>query len=561
MAASSGSSSRPQWNGREFVVADDDRRGVLCYDSADSNWSPELTALHEAEAGANHPIDQASRALAIQSIQQFAGPDPVVLDVGSSSGFVLDELQRTGSPLALIGSDFLSQPLLALARRLPGVPLLQFDLSRCPLPDACVDAVIALNVLEHIADHEAAVREIFRSLKPGGIAHIEVPAGPHLFDIYDEHLMHHRRYTMPQLRELATRTGFEILRATHLGAWMYPAFAWVKRRNRRFLSSSAEEKSRIVASEIRSTSHSVLLRTLLPMIIHVVITLAAGYSVGSEFRRRDARAWLESAGGDPGCARELGIVVGELSFDAGLFHGERQHEGPYALSREHGQVPAGRQVNTAASLAYLILCIAFASALSLRLLSAQERGDRVPTFLAFTTILGTAFFGGFYVLGFLELATARPLVSPVAAVIVAVLAMAAVAVQMRRAGTPQDSGARPVVASCDPPIGRLAFVLLTATIVVLGGVALMLTGAFPIGYEARGYHLPIALHIFQASSLKVWDPAFPLTMAANASIYYGVLLGAIPERLVSAADMLFLLVLGVAIYGLGRLTAPTKRAA
>jgi ABC-2 type transport system permease protein len=42
-----------------------------------------------------------------------------------------------------------------------------------------------------------------------------------------------------------------------------------------------------------------LLRTLLPMIIHVVITLAAGYSVGSEFRRRDAREWLESAGGDP----------------------------------------------------------------------------------------------------------------------------------------------------------------------------------------------------------------------------------------------------------------------
>ena len=42
-----------------------------------------------------------------------------------------------------------------------------------------------------------------------------------------------------------------------------------------------------------------LLRALLPMIIHVVITLAGGYSVGSEFHRRDARAWLESAGGDP----------------------------------------------------------------------------------------------------------------------------------------------------------------------------------------------------------------------------------------------------------------------
>jgi len=51
-----------------------------------------------------------------------------------------------------------------------------------------------------------------------------------------------------------------------------------------------------------------LLRALLPMIIHVVITLAAGYSVGSEFRRRDARAWLESAGGDPVVA-----LVGKLA--------------------------------------------------------------------------------------------------------------------------------------------------------------------------------------------------------------------------------------------------------
>ena len=51
-----------------------------------------------------------------------------------------------------------------------------------------------------------------------------------------------------------------------------------------------------------------LLRALLPTIIHVVITLAAGYSVGSEFRRRDARAWLESAGGNPVVA-----LVGKLT--------------------------------------------------------------------------------------------------------------------------------------------------------------------------------------------------------------------------------------------------------
>jgi ABC-2 type transport system permease protein len=57
-----------------------------------------------------------------------------------------------------------------------------------------------------------------------------------------------------------------------------------------------------------------LLRALLPMIIHVVITLAAGYSVGSEFRRRDARAWLESAGGNP-----IVALAGKLAPLFGIF--------------------------------------------------------------------------------------------------------------------------------------------------------------------------------------------------------------------------------------------------
>jgi ABC-2 type transport system permease protein len=42
-----------------------------------------------------------------------------------------------------------------------------------------------------------------------------------------------------------------------------------------------------------------LLRALLPMVIHVVVALTAGYAVGSEFRRRSMRAWLACAGGNP----------------------------------------------------------------------------------------------------------------------------------------------------------------------------------------------------------------------------------------------------------------------
>jgi ABC-2 type transport system permease protein len=42
-----------------------------------------------------------------------------------------------------------------------------------------------------------------------------------------------------------------------------------------------------------------LLRALLPVVVHVIVVLAAGYSVGSEFRQRSMLEWLECAGGNP----------------------------------------------------------------------------------------------------------------------------------------------------------------------------------------------------------------------------------------------------------------------
>jgi len=258
-----GTSTPPQWDGRQFFV-DGQPRDLLCYEFAESHWTSDLTELHEAEAGSSHPIDRASRALAIQSIEKFLPPrNVIVLDVGCSSGFLLEEIRQRTPEIALIGSDFIFAPLKGRVRPLLEVPLLQFDLRKCPLPDACIDGVTALNVLEHIDDDRAAMHHLWRILKPGGIAHIEVPAGPHLYDIYDEHLMHHGRYTLEQARNLAHQAGFEVVKATHLGAWAYPAFAWVKRKNRRLLSRSAEEKKRLVAQQIRKTSHSAMLRLLL----------------------------------------------------------------------------------------------------------------------------------------------------------------------------------------------------------------------------------------------------------------------------------------------------------
>jgi ABC-2 type transport system permease protein len=57
-----------------------------------------------------------------------------------------------------------------------------------------------------------------------------------------------------------------------------------------------------------------LLRTLLPVVIHIVITLTGGYAVGSEFRRRSIRVWLRCAGGSP-----IVALAGKLAPLFGIF--------------------------------------------------------------------------------------------------------------------------------------------------------------------------------------------------------------------------------------------------
>ncbi len=254
-----GASRPPQWNGQNFEINGQTSR-VLIYQANDSHWSDDLTSLHETEAGCDHPIDMASRQLAVDSIRNLKRDGKVnILDVGCSSGFVLENLQTALPEANLIGADYLRGPLEGLAQRMPSLPLLQFDLRQCPLPAACVDGITCLNVLEHIDDDAAAMHHLHRILKPKGVLHLEVPAGPKLFDIYDEHLLHHRRYRLKELIQLAQQAGFQVKRATHLGFFVYPAFWWVKQNNRRKLTWPKIEKTKLVVNQIRNSKKNFFL--------------------------------------------------------------------------------------------------------------------------------------------------------------------------------------------------------------------------------------------------------------------------------------------------------------
>jgi SAM-dependent methyltransferase len=255
-------SRRAVWNGSNFKI-DDATRRVLSYDVGESGWTEDLTRLHEGAAGSNHFIDVASRAYALEEVKRTITRTPSrILEVGCSSGFFLHQLIKGLPGHVIIGSDYTLPTLNTIAPTVPDVPLLQFDLTRCPLPDQFIDTAILINVLEHIDDDEAAVSQLFRILRPGGAVVIEVPASGTLFDVYDRALMHFRRYDMNRLTTLLTKSGFVIDRRSHLGFLVYPAFYLSKRLNQiRYPSNAKLDERKIILKLISSTEKASALMT------------------------------------------------------------------------------------------------------------------------------------------------------------------------------------------------------------------------------------------------------------------------------------------------------------
>lgn len=254
----------PVWTGKDFLLGTE-KRSFLCYGQSQSGWSDELTELHEKEAGTGtHPIDIYSRYLAFNSVKSVVEKQGILLDVGCSSGFFLADIRKRYPHANLIGADYLPGIVRHCAITHLGTPILQFDLRACPLPDNSLDGVVALNVLEHIDEDGKALSHIFRILKPGGISHIEVPAGPHLYDFYDEALMHRRRYGKEQIIRKCQNAGFLVVREISLGWAVYPFFFVIKKRNQSQGRKMCEEEKRfLVSAAIQKTKTSSAFRFLL----------------------------------------------------------------------------------------------------------------------------------------------------------------------------------------------------------------------------------------------------------------------------------------------------------
>jgi SAM-dependent methyltransferase len=128
------------------------------------------------------------------------------LDVGAAGGGNTRVLRDLGWQAAALeyGAEG------AGVARERGLATLRADACRLPVADGSLDLVVAFDVLEHLDDDDAAVRDVRRVLRPGGHYVVAVPCDPALWSAHDEAVGHVRRYTRPTLTALLVRGGFAL---------------------------------------------------------------------------------------------------------------------------------------------------------------------------------------------------------------------------------------------------------------------------------------------------------------------------------------------------------------
>lgn len=170
-------------------------------------------------------------------------------DLGSSDGETLGHIAELRPDLQLFAVDIVGCP----ERYPPGCRFHCADLERdqLPWPDASMDAITCMHLIEHLTDLSSLLRESYRVLKPGGKIYLETPhprslvlsspRGPSLgaftLNFYDDPT-HRRIVPVGLLATLVRLPGLEVIASGISRNWLfcatYPALALLRPSRKRY---------------------------------------------------------------------------------------------------------------------------------------------------------------------------------------------------------------------------------------------------------------------------------------------------------------------------------------
>lgn len=151
----------------------------------------------------------------VRRFAPFLGPR--VVEVGAGIGTFAEHLLQAAPETSLTLVEPAENNYPHLRARFAGrarVRTVQGYLDDAGEPGSA-DAVVAVNVMEHVRDDAAFLAAAHRLLAPGGHALLFVPAVPAIFGTLDEAFEHFRRYTRAELDGRLRGAGFNPLRVQY----------------------------------------------------------------------------------------------------------------------------------------------------------------------------------------------------------------------------------------------------------------------------------------------------------------------------------------------------------
>lgn len=188
---------------------------------ADDHMKEEIL-LRTGEAVHRHPWWTARARLTLALLaRNRVHPPSRILDAGCGWGVTLAALETAGYEAT--GLDV--SPRILDRLDAPDRRLIQGDLTQ-PWPGGTdretFEAVLALDVIEHLDDDRGAVASLASLVDPGGLLVVSVPAQPSLFSEFDEVQGHRRRYPPAVFRSVFENSGLSVDTIFWWGAWMVP---------------------------------------------------------------------------------------------------------------------------------------------------------------------------------------------------------------------------------------------------------------------------------------------------------------------------------------------------
>jgi SAM-dependent methyltransferase len=171
-------------------------------------------------------------------------PGTRLLDLGCGAGRHAFEAARRGARVVALDMDRKElEQVTAIAAAMDeageipdggSIQASSGDATAMPFPDASFDIVIAAEVMEHIPADQAAMSEVARVLRPGGIAAVTVPAWlPERIcwllsdDYHNTPGGHVRIFTRPELETKLARAGLDVGGHHHAHA-LHSPYWWLK---------------------------------------------------------------------------------------------------------------------------------------------------------------------------------------------------------------------------------------------------------------------------------------------------------------------------------------------